>query len=57
MFRDGILTRVLLASQIKYLRIPDTLLDTVKEEQNRARESGRGGRGGHIGGGGRGGAC
>ncbi|KZP13744.1 hypothetical protein FIBSPDRAFT_869018 [Athelia psychrophila] len=33
-------------STIKYLRVPDTLLDTVKEEQARARESGRGGRGG-----------
>lgn len=32
--------------QIKYLRVPDTLLDSVKEEQARARESGRG-RGGH----------
>jgi U6 snRNA-associated Sm-like protein LSm4 len=35
--------------QIKYLRVPDTLLDTVKEEQARARESNRGGRGGHAG--------
>ncbi|KAJ8076662.1 RNA processing protein [Marasmius tenuissimus] len=33
-------------STIKYLRIPDTLLDTVKEEQNRAREAGRSARGG-----------
>ncbi|KAL0579638.1 asparagine--tRNA ligase [Marasmius crinis-equi] len=33
-------------STIKYLRIPDTLLDTVKEEQNRAREAGRNSRGG-----------
>jgi hypothetical protein len=31
--------------QIKYLRVPDTLLDTVKEEQSRAREAGRSGRG------------
>jgi U6 snRNA-associated Sm-like protein LSm4 len=37
--------------QIKYLRVPDTLLDTVKDEQARARESSRGGRGGHPGGG------
>ncbi|KIM82508.1 hypothetical protein PILCRDRAFT_464490 [Piloderma croceum F 1598] len=37
-------------STIKYLRVPDTLLDTVKDEQARARESGRGGRGGHAGG-------
>ncbi|KAG1723122.1 uncharacterized protein EDB91DRAFT_183662 [Suillus paluster] len=28
-------------STIKYLRVPDTLLDTVKEEQARAREAGR----------------
>jgi len=40
-------------STIKYLRVPDQLLDVVKEEQTRARESARGGRGG--GGGGRGG--
>ncbi|KAG2043866.1 hypothetical protein BDR03DRAFT_1047071 [Suillus americanus] len=33
-------------STIKYLRVPDTLLDTVKEEQTRAREAGRGARGG-----------
>ncbi|TFK74639.1 Sm-like ribonucleo protein [Pluteus cervinus] len=32
-------------STIKYLRIPDNLLDVVKEEQNRAREANRGGRG------------
>ncbi|KAJ3838992.1 hypothetical protein F5878DRAFT_145115 [Lentinula raphanica] len=37
-------------STIKYLRIPETLLDTVKEEQNRARESGRNARGAHAGG-------
>jgi len=34
--------------QIKYLRVPDTLLDAVKEEQNRAREAGRGARGGNV---------
>lgn len=28
------------------MRVPDTLLDAVKEEQNRAREVGRGARGG-----------
>ncbi|KAG2358087.1 hypothetical protein BDR07DRAFT_1295920, partial [Suillus spraguei] len=32
-------------STIKYLRVPDTLLDTVKEEQTRAREAGRSARG------------
>jgi len=32
--------------QIKYLRVPDQLLDTVKEEQNRAREANRSARGG-----------
>ncbi|KAF8875031.1 hypothetical protein BD779DRAFT_226130 [Infundibulicybe gibba] len=32
-------------STIKYLRVPDTLLDTVKDEQNRAREAGRSSRG------------
>lgn len=31
--------------QIKYLRVPDQLLDSVKEEQNRAREANRGARG------------
>lgn len=31
--------------QIKYLRVPDTLLDAVKEEQARAREAGRSARG------------
>lgn len=36
--------------QIKYLRVPEALLDTVKEEQNRAREAGRGSRGGPGGG-------
>ena len=41
--------------KIKYLRVPDTLLDAVKEEQNRAREAGRSARGSHVGGpGGRG---
>lgn len=35
--------------QIKYLRVPDTLLDTVKEEQTRAREAGRSARGGGSG--------
>lgn len=42
-------------STIKYLRVPDTLLDAVKDEQNRARDAGRGARGAHVGGGGRGG--
>ena len=32
--------------QIKYLRVPDVLLDTVKQEQLRAREAGRSHRGG-----------
>lgn len=41
--------------QIKYLRIPDTLLDAVKDEQNRAREAGRSARGAHVSGGNRGG--
>lgn len=41
--------------QIKYLRVPDALLDTVQEEQNRAREAGRSHRGGAGPGGGRGG--
>jgi len=36
-------------STIKYLRVPDTLLDTVKEEQNRARDVGRSSRGAHTG--------
>lgn len=31
--------------QIKYLRIPETLLDIVKEDQHRARELGRSARG------------
>ena len=31
--------------KIKYLRVPDTLLDAVKEEQTRAREAGRSARG------------
>ncbi|KAI0764408.1 hypothetical protein BD413DRAFT_193875 [Trametes elegans] len=35
-------------STIKYLRVPDTLLDAVKEEQNRAREAGRSARGAHV---------
>ncbi|KAG9105386.1 RNA processing protein [Ceratobasidium sp. 392] len=38
-------------SMIKYLRVPDALLDTVKEEQLRARDANRG-RGGHAPGGG-----
>ncbi|TDL18014.1 Sm-like ribonucleo protein [Rickenella mellea] len=42
-------------STIKYLRVPDQLLDAVKEEQNRAREAGRGARGAHVSGGARGG--
>ncbi|KAF9463565.1 hypothetical protein BDZ94DRAFT_1217957 [Collybia nuda] len=42
-------------STIKYLRVPDTLLDAVKDEQNRARDIGRGTRGAHNVGG-RGGA-
>ncbi|KAF8806692.1 Sm-like ribonucleoprotein, partial [Phlegmacium glaucopus] len=37
-------------STIKYLRVPDTLLDVVKEEQNRARDVGRSSRGTHTGG-------
>ncbi|KIJ51414.1 hypothetical protein M422DRAFT_26827 [Sphaerobolus stellatus SS14] len=37
-------------STIKYLRVPDVLLDEVKEEQNRAREASRGARGGSGGG-------
>ncbi|RDB25217.1 putative U6 snRNA-associated Sm-like protein LSm4 [Hypsizygus marmoreus] len=37
-------------STIKYLRVPDTLLDAVKEEQNRARDASRGARGAHVGG-------
>ncbi|KAF7362350.1 U6 snRNA-associated Sm-like protein LSm4 [Mycena venus] len=36
-------------STIKYLRVPDTLLDAVKEEQNRARDAGRGARGAYDG--------
>jgi len=35
-------------STIKYLRVPDTLLDAVKEEQGRARDAGRGARGAHV---------
>jgi U6 snRNA-associated Sm-like protein LSm4 len=31
--------------QIKYLRVPDQLLDVVKDEQARAREAGRSTRG------------
>lgn len=42
-------------STIKYLRVPDNLLDAVKEEQNRAREAGRSARGGPQVVGGRGG--
>ncbi|KAJ3510553.1 hypothetical protein NLJ89_g4604 [Agrocybe chaxingu] len=37
-------------STIKYLRVPDNLLDIVKEEQNRARDANRSARGGHMGG-------
>jgi len=33
-------------STIKYLRMSDALLDQVKQEQSRAREAGRGARGG-----------
>ena len=33
-------------STIKYMRLPDKLLDEVKEEQTKARESGRNARGG-----------
>ncbi|KAF9777915.1 hypothetical protein BJ322DRAFT_1095293 [Thelephora terrestris] len=35
-------------STIKYLRIPDSLLDSVKDEQTRAREAGRSARGSHV---------
>lgn len=35
-----------LTAQIKYLRVPDALLDVVKEEQNKVREAARGARGG-----------
>ncbi|KAI0688474.1 hypothetical protein BC835DRAFT_1308771 [Cytidiella melzeri] len=41
-------------STIKYLRVPDTLLDAVKDEQHRAREAGRSARGSHVNGPGRG---
>ncbi|KAI0261280.1 hypothetical protein BC834DRAFT_897074 [Gloeopeniophorella convolvens] len=41
-------------STIKYLRVPDSLLDVVKEEQTRAREAGKSARGAHTGGPGRG---
>jgi hypothetical protein len=37
--------------QIKYLRVPETLLDVVKEDQNRARDANRNSRGGHTSGG------
>lgn len=37
-------------STIKYLRVPDTLLDAVKDEQNRAREANRSTRGSGPGG-------
>ncbi|KAG8899347.1 RNA processing protein [Tulasnella sp. 403] len=33
-------------STIKYLRIPDAILDVVKEEQTKVREAARGARGG-----------
>jgi hypothetical protein len=40
------------------LRVPDALLDVVKEEQTRAREAGKSSRGGtHTGGAGRGASC
>ena len=39
---------LILFDQIKYLRVPDTLLDAVKEEQTRAREAGRSARGAHV---------
>ncbi|XP_064385980.1 U6 snRNA-associated Sm-like protein LSm4 [Halichondria panicea] len=42
-------------STIKYLRIPDEVIDMVKEETFMPRKSGRGGAGGHRGRGGRGG--
>ncbi|KZV78548.1 Sm-like ribonucleo protein [Exidia glandulosa HHB12029] len=42
-------------STIKYLRVPDQLLDSVKQEQLRAREANRGARGGPGGPGQRGG--
>jgi U6 snRNA-associated Sm-like protein LSm4 len=45
------LVYVVLLLQIKYLRVPDNLLDVVKEEQNRARDANRNSRGGHTGGG------
>jgi hypothetical protein len=49
------LTVYVLRGQIKYLRVPDALLDVVKEEQMRAREAGKSARGGpHTGGVGRG---
>ncbi|KAI0785796.1 hypothetical protein C8Q75DRAFT_794456 [Abortiporus biennis] len=35
-------------STIKYLRVPDPLLDAVKEEQKMARELGRSARGSHV---------
>ncbi|QRV98195.1 LSM domain-containing protein [Ceratobasidium sp. AG-Ba] len=41
-------------SMIKYLRVPEALLDTVKEEQLKARDANRG-RGGHAQGAARGG--
>lgn len=41
--------------QIKYLRVDEGLLDTVQEEQTRAREAGRSHRGGAGPGGNRGG--
>ena len=40
---------IIYTAQIKYLRVPDQLLDVVKEDQNRAREANRGSRGGHAG--------
>lgn len=41
--------------QIKYIRIPENLLDAVKDEQNRAREANRSSTRGGAGRGGRGG--
>lgn len=44
--RPSTVSASLTSTQIKYLRVPDTLLDSVKQEQTRAREAGRGARGG-----------
>ena len=48
--RNGVVDRQM-SLQIKYLRVPDNLLDVVKEEQNRTRDANRSSRGGHAGGG------